>query len=106
MRWADKASHLVEKEGPHAWHAATVVHHSRDVTGKNSHGETQSPFSILPIAQGVVPESAELKTRVLTVLSEGQVAQSTVWSFWPALYNSSQGFIFPTIPCESEICTQ
>lgn len=31
---AGRAWHLVEQEGPHARHAATVVHHCRDVTGE------------------------------------------------------------------------
>lgn len=36
MRWAGagRAWYLVEQEGPHARHAATVVHHCRDVTGE------------------------------------------------------------------------
>lgn len=68
---AGKASHLVEKEGPHAGHTATVVYHSRDVTGKDGGGEMQSPSSNPPIARDPVPESAELKT-----------------GFWPPLQES------------------
>lgn len=45
----------MEKEGPHARHAATVVYHSRDVTGKDGGGEMQNPFSIPPIAQDPIP---------------------------------------------------
>lgn len=31
----------MEKEGPHARHAATVVYHSRDVAGKDGDSEMQ-----------------------------------------------------------------
>ena len=38
--------YLVEKEGPMARHASTVVHDGRDVAGREDHGVTWSPISL------------------------------------------------------------
>ena len=70
---AGKASHLVEKEGPHAGHTATVVYHSRDVTGKDGGGEMQSPSSNPPIAPG--PRVSRAENGVLATPSGEQVLQ-------------------------------
>ena len=55
-RWAgeERVSHLVEQEGPHARHAAAVVHHCRDVTGERGRGRVRLgldallPHTVLP----------------------------------------------------------
>lgn len=88
----------MEKEGPHAWHAATVVYHSRDVTGKDGDGKVQSPFSIPPIAQDLVPSSAELKTGALTTPSGASSPLHRVRSFWAGSLQQLSGSHISPIP--------